>query len=177
MVTRGKTYHDRKADYRKRCKEWKMKGWTFPQGFTVLQDTREQKSPLLSRLPSGLCIMSTCLPVGDYSIQGHESRFAIERKQLSDFCTYVGVERDKTVIKMEKMAEMEWAGLVVEVDEDKLIRPQEFSKIAPETIRQALVSFEVRYGIHLYLNSDRDAVARWMIDRMLKFYQIKREVG
>ena len=176
MITRGKTYHARKAEYKKRVEGWKMEGFKIPDGMVIIQDTREQKSPLLTRLPAGLCILSGVLPVGDYSIKGFEDKFAIERKQLSDFCSYVGKETRKTLIKMQKMRELEWAGLAIEVDECDLIKPQEFSQVHPESNRQALVSFDVRYGVHIYYNSNREAIARWMIDRMIKYYQIKREV-
>jgi ERCC4-type nuclease len=102
--------------------------------------------------------------------------FAVERKQLSDFCSYCGVERDRTVKKMERFREMEWVGLIVEVDEKDLLCPQEFSKVSPETLRQAINSFEIRYHIHTYFNHDRDACARKLLDWAVKFYQVKREV-
>jgi len=175
MVTRGKTYHARKADYKKRVEAYKMKPIIFPDGFVLLQDTREQRSPILTRMPQGLCIQSCTLKDGDYGIGGMPG-FAVERKQLSDFCSYCGVERDRTVKKMERFREMEWVGLIVEVDEKDLLCPQEFSKVSPETLRQAINSFEIRYHIHTYFNHDRDACARKLLDWAVKFYQVKREV-
>ncbi len=155
---------------------YKMKGWNIPEGMVLLVDTREQR-PLFTRLPAGLIVKSTCLPIGDYSIDGWTEQFAIERKGISDFCSYVGKERDKTVEKMKRLAECEWAGLVIEAGEKELIRPQEFSAVYPETIRQALISFEVRYHVHIYYSANRDDIARWVLDRAIKFYNIKHEIA
>jgi len=161
--------------YKKPQTEYKLKGFTFPKGFKLLVDTREQR-PLFTRLPSGLVMVSKKLDNGDYSICGFESSFAIERKQISDFCGYVGKEREKTVEKMERFKDMEWVGLVIEARESELLRHQEFSQVHPESIRQALVSFEVRYGIHIFHSNKREDLARYILDRAIKFYQIKHEV-
>jgi ERCC4-type nuclease len=155
--------------------DYKLKGFSFPKGFILLQDTREAR-PLFNRVPPGLTIKSISLKNGDYSIEGFQDCFAVERKQISDFVSYVGKERDKTVEKMLRFRDMEWVGLVIEAKEADLLQPQEFSKVSPEAIRQALVSFEIRYGVHVYYSSKRDEISRWLLDRAIKFYSIKHEV-
>jgi len=154
---------------------YKMKPTRFPEGFVLVVDTREQESPLLKRMPKGLVMKSDTLKNGDYSILGFEDVFAIERKGISDLWSYCGSERDKTVEKMRRFRDMEWVGLVIEARESDIICPQPWSKMSPESVRQALVSFDVRYGVHIYYNDDRDQVARWLMDRAVKFYEIKKE--
>jgi len=34
----------------------------------------------------------------------------------------------------------------------------------------------VRYGIHVYFNKDKDKIVMWMVDRMVKYYNVKHEV-
>ena len=51
------------------------------------------------------------------------------------------------------------------------------SRVSPETARQALVSFEVRYGLHVYYSRSRRDIARWVLDRAIKFYKLQREVS
>jgi DUF917 family protein len=41
---------------------------------------------------------------------------------------------------------------------------------------QALVSFELRYGVHVYYSRCRQDIARWVLDRAIKFYKLQREV-
>lgn len=154
---------------------YKPKGWKIPEGFVLCQDSREQK-PLFARLPSGLMIKSCPLPIGDYSILGMETIFAVERKGISDFFGYIGKERDKTVVKMKRLAECEWAGLVIEAAEKDIICVQQYSKIHPEVARAALLSFCVRYGVHIYFSPKKDDVARFVLDAAIKFWNIKHEV-
>lgn len=161
-----------------------LKPARIPEGFILLQDTREQK-PLYSigsgNGVEGLEVATATLAHGDYSVKGFENKFAIERKQISDFYTYIGKERDRTTRKMEHFREMVsgggWVGLVVEATEADLLTGYVMSRVSPETARQALVSFEVRYGIHVYYSRSRRDIARWVLDRAIKFYKIQREVN
>jgi ERCC4-type nuclease len=152
----------------------------IPGGMILVVDTRERK-PLFTDALDGLVILEASLPHGDYSLQGFEERFCIERKQISDFYTYIGKERDRTTRKMERFREMisrgGWVGLVVEAMEADLLSGYVMSRVSPETARQALVSFEVRYGIHVYYSRSRRDISRWVLDRAIKFYRIQREVG
>lgn len=148
----------------------------IPDGFILLQDTREQKPLFIDGTFPELVIVTTTLNQGDYSIRGFEDKFCIERKQISDFYGYIGKERIKTTEKMEKFKGMEWVGLVVEASEADLLTGFIMSKVSPETARQALVSFEVRYGVHVYYSRSREDIARWVLDRAIKFYKIQREV-
>lgn len=154
---------------------YKLKPYKFPDGMVMIQDTREQ-IPLFTRIPKGLTIASAKLDDGDYSIKGHESTFCIERKMISDLITYCTSERDKTTRKMERFKAMEWVGLVIEARESDIMRPYEWSAVSPEAIRQALVSFSIRYNVHVYINANRENIARWVLDHMIKYYKVKREL-
>ena len=121
---------------------------------------------------------SAALKNGDYSIYGFEDKFAVERKGIGDFFQYIAADRDKTTVKMARFKDMiragGWAGLAIEHPEKDILRPQEFTKVSPEVARAALVSFEVRYGIHVYFGN-RDDCGRWILDRAIKFWNIKHE--
>jgi DNA excision repair protein ERCC-4 len=157
-----------------------LKPALIPKGFILVQDTREQR-PLFSSPPNDLEVISKALPYGDYSIRGFEDRFCIERKQMSDFYGYIGKEHKRTIRKMEQFRDMVtacgWAGLAVEATEADLLTGFVMSRVSPETARQALVSFEVRYGVHVYYSRSRRDIARWVLDRAIKFYRIQREVA
>ncbi len=141
-----------------------------------MQDSREQQG-LFARIPSGLTVKSCPLSVGDYSIDGFEKNgIVVERKGVSDLMSYIGKEREKTIIKLQRLQSYEWAGLVIEVPESQILSPQLYSKITPEQVRGFLVSVEIRYGIHIYYAKYKSDVARWVLDRLIKFYNIHREL-
>ena len=156
-----------------------LKPARIPGGMVLVVDTREQR-PLLTEPIDGLEMVSAALPYGDYSLQGFEDQFCVERKQVSDFYSYIGNERTRTTRKMEQFREIVSAGgfvgLAVEASEADLLSGFVMSRVSPETARQALVSFEVRYGVHLYYSRSRRDIERWILDRAVKFYKIAREV-
>jgi len=158
--------------------EFKFK---IPDGFVLLQDTREQR-PLFDvtvNIP-GLQVVNIGLVCGDYSIRGFEDRFVVERKSVGDFFQYVGKQRALTTRKMEEFREIISRGgfvsLVIEATEGDLLSGYIMSRVSPEMVRQAIVSFEVRYGVHLFYSRSRQDITRWILDRAIKFYKIQREV-
>lgn len=157
-----------------------LKPFKIPAGFVLVQDTREQK-PLFDQSMDGLLVVTDTLPFGDYSLRGFEDRFCVERKQISDFFTYIGKERDRTKRKMEEFRNIissgGYVGLVIEALESDLLSGYVMSRISPETARQALVSFEVRCGLHIYYSRSREDIKRWILDRAIKFFKTMREVG
>ena len=154
-------------------KPYNLKPTIIPEGFVLVQDTAEQR-PLFARIPSGLTIMALSLKNGDYSIKGFESKFAIERKAL-DLFPYCTTEQEKTRAKMERFKAYEFVGLAIERKESEVYQFQQMSRAHPESIRGALISFQVRYGVHVYFGT-RETCARWILDTAVKFYNIKHEV-
>jgi len=157
----------------------KLKPFSIPESMVVIMDTREQR-PLFSRPPKGLTVQTATLHDGDYSIKGFEDLFAVERKQMSDFYTYIGKQREVTAQKVARLGRIVqaggWAALVIEADEKDILGGFQMSKVPPEVARQFLVSVEVRHGICVYMNRSRKACARWILDRMIKFWTVRREV-
>ncbi len=157
-----------------------LKPFRIPKGLVLIQDTREQK-PLFDSPHEGLEVVTATLIHGDYAIRGFGDKFVIERKQISDFYSYIGKERERTTKKMERFREIVsshgFVGLVIEATEADILTGFIMSRVSPETARQALVSFEVRYGVHIYYSRSRNDIARWILDRAIKFYRIQREVN
>lgn len=171
MKCTARTYQDIK----KAQSSYKLKPYQFPDNMIILVDTRERTPIFGPRYPKGLIMSSCTLHDGDYSIKGFEDSFAIERKGISDLLSYCTTEREKTKKKMERFQQMEWVGLIVETKESDLYKPYLHSSISPELIRQCLVSFAIRYGVHVYVNT-RENIARWAIDHMIKYYKVKHQL-
>ena len=68
-----------------------------------------------------------------------------------------------------------FVALVIESSESDILNGYIMSRVSPETARQALVSFEIRYGVHIYYSKSRKDIARWVLDRAIKFYKVMRE--
>lgn len=154
-------------------KPYQLKNTIIPDGFILLQDTREQ-APLFARIPKGLTICSATLTDGDYSVQGMSNLICFERK-AHDIFSYATTEYDKTKKKMERFKKFEFVGLIIELKESELFQFQQFTKVHPESIRGALISWEIRYNVHIFYGN-REHCARWLLDRATKFYTMKKEI-
>ena len=157
-----------------KLEHYQLKHHVFPDGFVLVIDTREQR-PLCKNV-KGLCSLVDTVKDGDYTIKGFEDRFAVERKQISDFYGYIGKERKRTTKKIKRLAEFDFAAITIEADLDDIFVPQLYSTVSPEVARGFLTSVNVRYGIHTFINRDRVQVERWILDRAIKFYKMMREV-
>lgn len=151
-----------------------LKPFKIPDGFTLIVDTREQQ-PLFVRPPNNLNILKKSLKDGDYSIEGYENVFCIERKKIGDFYSYIGRDRRKTTKKMHRFSDMYWVGLAIEAAEEDILSGHVMSKVPPEVARQTIASFELRYRIHVYFNRSRHDLARWILDRAIMFHKIMQE--
>ena len=154
-------------------KPMQLKPVVLPKDLIILVDTREQL-PIFTGYNQH--IIQT-LKNGDYSIKGFEHLFAIERKKQGDLWTYCSSEMErKTKPKMQRFNEIVRAGgfvgLAIEATEADLFGGYPWAKkYEPEVVRGALKSFEVDYGVNVYYNRDRQAIERWILDRMVRFWE------
>jgi len=160
-------------------KAFALKPFRFPDGFILVVDTREQEPLFTGRLPKGLVLVRDGLRNGDYSIRGFEDKFFVERKKVSDLLTYIARDHAKTREKLERCRDYEFKALVIEEEERKLLAPDPTNmawvNINPENVRQGLASLEVRYNMHIYYAKKRIDMERWILDRAIKFYNVKKE--
>ena len=154
-------------------KPMQLKPVVLPKDLIILVDTREQL-PIFTGYNQH--VIQT-LKNGDYSIKGFEHLFAIERKKQGDLWTYCSSEMErKTKPKMQRFNEIVrsggFVGLAIEATEADLFGGYPWAKkYEPEVVRGAITSFEVDYGVNVYYNRDRQAIERWILDRMVRFWE------
>ena len=168
-----KTFPKKRAKYH-RPENWSFKPHVIPEGMIVKIDTREQQPLWLPRPPKDLIVVRSTLHNGDYSIGGFEGQFSIERKK-ADLFAYLTSEREKTKSKLIRLLPYEFKALVIEYEEGELYEPQMFTDISPEVIRQSLVSFEIKYGIHVFYGN-RQALERKVLDWMIYYWNYKHNI-
>jgi len=76
---------------------------------------------------------------------------------------------------MQQFKRMDFVGLIIEGRESDLYQFQTFTKVHPEVIRGALTSFQVRYGVHVYIGN-RENCIRVLLDWSVKYYNVMKEV-
>jgi DNA excision repair protein ERCC-4 len=115
-----------------------------PEGRPVMViDTREQDPLLFQNLAS----VRGTLYTGDYSIQGLEELFAIERKSIADLvaCS-IGENRERFERELHRLRGFRFKRLLIIGTPFAQIELQRYySRIAPKAVLATLSAFEIRY--------------------------------
>jgi ERCC4-type nuclease len=129
----------------------------------VIIDTREQ---LPYTFPDSWGVLCKALNSGDYSLLGHEDRFAIERKSHQDFMGCWHTDRFKR--ELDRLAAFKKAFLLIESTVLRL-RNDPHRKANPDAVCGFLQSVPLKYGVHVLLVEDRGTANRWAIGLIDKY--------
>ena len=136
----------------------------------LLQDTREQRPFRFNRIDPRPKIETVTLPTGDYTVKPFESEVIIERKSLRDLFGSLGRDRQRFEKVMERLAEFQYAAIVVEADWQTILRnPPRFTEMNPKSIFATVVAWEQRYGVSFWMCPNR-AFAEKLTYRILERY-------
>jgi ERCC4-type nuclease len=112
------------------------------------------------------------LPTGDYSILGMEDRVALERKTLADLYACVGGERKRFERELERLADFEYAAVIIEASLSNLLQGYEYSRVHPHSVIGSILAWSVKYNRLPFFFADNRWRCRTIIYRLLKkFYE------
>lgn len=120
--------------------------------FTVIVDSREQSSYDFrtvksdakdGNLPFIVPTIRRALKTGDYSVEGFEDTFAVERKELGDLFHCMGSDRERFERQLERLNELSYSAVVVEADLARIRRGHDRSKLNPKTVFRSVISYQV----------------------------------
>lgn len=131
---------------------------------SIIIDTREQLP--YSFNPQRVRAIRRALPAGDYSIEGMETKVAVERKSLDDFAQTVIKNRNRFHAELKKLQTYDFACVIVEADLRDIVRGNYTSGASPESILGNLTSICAEWGIPVYCCSSRQLaivfVEQWL---------------
>ncbi len=113
------------------------------------------------------------LASGDYSLQGFETRVAVERKSLADLYSTLGQGRDRFERELERLAAMEFAAVVIEATWPELCAdPPPHTELPPKIVFRSILAWSVRYPrIHWFPAGPRrlaEVTTFRLLERFLK---------
>lgn len=118
--------------------------------FVIAIDTREQK-PYKFDHPS----VVTSLKTGDYSIVGFENKICVERKSKQDAYGTIGNGRARFERELKRMVWFDYAAIVIECSLKNFLTPPVYSALHPNSAINSLVSWSIRYGVHVFFCHNR----------------------
>lgn len=130
----------------------------------VVVDTREQKPYLFS---SGrVTVVRRTLPAGDYSLDGMEAEWVVERKSLADFVNTAIGDRDRWARELTKLWGYRFAAVVVESCVHEVLAGNYRGGALPGSVLTASLAVMQDYGVHLVWGGNR-ATSERMVEVML----------
>jgi DNA excision repair protein ERCC-4 len=135
----------------------------FPSDFnawtgkpTMLIDTREQQRLPFTRLAAEVRGLAT----GDYSINGLETRFAVERKSIADLVACcAGDNRARLEAELVRLRGYDFRRLLIFGDPADIDGHLYRSSISPRAVWATLHAFEARYGLPFVFEPTPEAAA------------------
>lgn len=126
--------------------------------FIILIDNREKAPYRFTGIPDkakygGSLHVPTehrYLPTGDYSIDGLETRFALERKSLEDLYGTIGQHRERFEDELERLNALDFAAVIIEATQREIWapsrhRPDWRSRLDPRAVEGSIVAWSIRY--------------------------------
>lgn len=150
-----------------------------PSPFRILVDTREQTPLPFARL---VPTRRATLYPGDYTVEGLETLFAVERKSLADLVgTLVGHadladgtrrnSRDRLVEELMAMSGFKFKCVAVTSPRAAIEEHRYQSRIDPRNVVGMIASIEAWTGVPFKFFADADEAARWIAVEALHFWR------
>lgn len=137
--------------------------------FTIVRDTREQKPLSFEHDP--VDVVDDTLDTGDYSVQGYEDTFAIERKSGDDLCLSLGVERERFEREMVRSTDLDKFKVMIECPRhwfydflDEPESPYVYSSMTPRAVVATIDSWTDKYDCRFRWAGSREQAALEIVD-------------
>ena len=111
---------------------------------------------------------------------GLENRVAIERKTKSDAYGSLGRGRARFRREVERLADLDYAAIVVEDTVPGFLMRPPHSKMNPRSAMCSLLAWSVRYRVPVFFAGDREhaqALTRKLLENFYKYHGEVSHVG
>lgn len=120
----------------------------------IIVDTREQR-PWFTNT-SKFTTIKKKLECGDYSVEGHEDTFGVERKSKSDAYGTLGKGRAMFERMLEKTRHYTFFAIIIESSlADFIQNPPIQTKMSPAAAVQSLIAFSLKYNVRVVWGENR----------------------
>lgn len=143
---------------------------------TIICDSREQDSLSFDSF-KGVEVVRNGLKTGDYSIQGYESQFCIERKSVPDVVGTLISGHSRFLREMERMKDFEEKYILVEHSAGTVYRYCERHGWCYkfDTIMQSLLAYAYHFQVRVRFCKNREDMAEYIVKKGREFIQKKGE--
>lgn len=143
--------------------------------YTLIVDDRE-KLPY-SYFGNNVTIKTQVLKTGDYTIEGHENYFSLERKSLDDYTE--SLLKDRFYAELKRLESFKFKAIIVEGSLEEIRNKEYCSNIHPSSVFEKTSEILINYKIPVIFCGDRQhslMIVTYLAETYLKGLKNKNEV-
>jgi DNA excision repair protein ERCC-4 len=129
-----------------------------PDELGIVIDSREQAPWSFG---AAVHVRVAALPAGDYSIVGHETEIAVERKSLDDLVGSVTRDNARFQRELNKLASYNYSAVVIEASEADVTSRRYYAKADPDSILSSVASLAIKHRVPFIFVGDRAHAVAW----------------
>lgn len=137
----------------------------------IIIDTREQDISAYRFERYHAIVERRKLDAGDYSIAGHESIIACERKSLDDLIGCLTSSRARFKRQLERLRELRHRAIIVEASLDDIRNSRYFGKTNPHSALQSIISMQIQYDVPFVFVGTAAGGEYWTYWMLEKYYR------
>ena len=138
-------------------------------------DTREKQPYAFDSERVGM--VRRALPAGDYSLAGHETEVAVERKSLADLLGTLTRGRRRFKAELKRLTTYRFAAVVVEANFRDALTGNYNSQLKPNALIGSVMSITLDHGIPVFWLGDRQAAVAFTERYLVRCYEILKREG
>jgi DNA excision repair protein ERCC-4 len=135
----------------------------------IVVDSREQEPYVFD--PERVTIVRRALPAGDYSLDGHETAIAAERKSIDDYVASVVRGRDRFARELRVLSGYDVACVVVEATLEDILAHRYRSDAHPNAVLGATLSIIVDRSVPVFFCGDRQIAQRFVEGLLCRYHR------
>lgn len=123
-------------------------------------------------------VITKKLDFGDYSIEGMESEFAVERKSMADLVGTLTGGHERFRRELERAQSARFFAVIVEGTYEDLIAQKwtgaRYTKVKGFWVAGIVDTLRVKYGVHIYFCKDRRGAKTLMRNLANAYWKVKQ---
>ena len=152
---------------------------TSPDPLVLIIDDRE-KRPLA--FGGSVRTVRKHLKTGDYSVEGYEDQFTVERKSIPDLIGTLTAGRSRFERELQRMAGIAFRRVIVEgslrqvIASAKRVERDKRRRVRTSSIIGTIYAFEVRYGVPFVFAAQGAREAAWRVEKWARYFVRERRI-
>lgn len=136
----------------------------------IISDSREKKPYEFADFDHEVTVEA--LETGDYTVEGFEDAFAVERKTLDDFLSSITWDRDRFKREVKRAKSMIKFVVIIEEKKRTVTNWDYYREVHPNAVIATIDAWEKQYNVEFVWGGDRERAEKLTVDFLTGWFDI-----